>query len=128
MTCTCGHAFADHHESGFGVECMGEACKCAAFREAPIARECVWCSPRHLITDGTRPASSGMCPDAVARFDAQARQHAHRHQHLIDRLEEPVGGGGHADLLDAYRRAYEGGMSLLGLSKRQDGLDVRGGR
>ena len=66
MTCTCGHSFADHHDSGFGVECMGEACRCASFRELPPMRVCCQC--QIVIADGSLPASHGLCPDCIQRL------------------------------------------------------------
>jgi hypothetical protein len=92
----------------------------------PPMRVCMECQV--VIADGSLPASHGYCPDCEARELAKLDELTERPYQFIARHQEPLRGGGHADLLDAYRRAYEGGMSLLGLSKRQDGLDVRSGR
>lgn len=37
----------------------------------PLAVECVWCTPRHLITPGRLPASSSLCATALAAEHAK---------------------------------------------------------
>lgn len=44
----------------------------------PLAVECVWCQPPHLITPGRLPATSGLCETALKKEMAtlDARQGA----------------------------------------------------
>lgn len=43
---------------------------------AALAMECVWCTPRHLVSAGRLPATSGLCRKA---FDEQMS--------ILDRVE-----------------------------------------
>lgn len=67
----------------------------------PIAKRCVWCTPPHVISNGTLPASDGMCDAAVAREMAR-----------LDALE--AGRIGATDpVIEGYARAIRGGLDLL---------------
>lgn len=91
----------------------------------PLAVECVWCQPRHVLSIGTLPASSGMCPAAKARLDAEISSR----ERLADGLQQSVAildqrGGGAALVGDAYRRVIAGGLDLLFGREGERLLDV----
>lgn len=83
--------------------------------EEPIARICCYCTPAHVMSEGSRPASHGMCEIATAREMAR-----------LDALEAEAGGIGVDPVSQVALGIAAGLQAVLGgdgpLGKRQGEL------
>lgn len=59
----------DAADSAFCYECRNA--ELIAQANEPLAVECVWCTPPHLISPGRLPASSTLCAKALAAEHAK---------------------------------------------------------